>query len=239
MFFLRFVTGFAISLFAGDIARPGKLLFIESTKGRYVELRESRPNRFIIKSGYVESRPELKDLMEVHGDIYFICTEIHGVENPRIVIESTNKKYYQVIYKWGDREALKIIAKPLNLLVTREIREIPAITIRVARGGHRLEPAKKAKHSNVEETCRAVQGRWLLEGVTADELARFLEIRYRRPVINLTDLKGRWSLLLSQQVVRMRPFGDEKIQLDDLGLELQLERVSIPVTVIKDKPTKK
>jgi hypothetical protein len=215
---------------------PGRVILTEDTKDRYVQLREGRAGYVLGRSGHAENRPDLDDLTEVHGDLDFICSEIHGVSNPRIVVESKNKGHYQVTYKRGDREALKVIARPLGLVVAEEERAIQAITIRESPGGNRLKPAGKERQVKVEDVCCDVEGRWPLSGVTADELARFLETRYRRPVVNLTSLDGRFSILLSEKAGKSRPRADEKVQLDDLGLELRWEKVTISVTVVKDKP---
>ena len=213
--------------------RTGKVIFTEDGKDRYVQLRESQPGYVLRRNGHVENRPDLKDLVEVHGDLEFICTEIHGVQNPRIVIESKNEAHYQVTFPWGDREALKVIAKPLGLHVVQEEREILALTIRVSPGGHRLKAAKKGKQIKVEEVC-VRDGGWPLDGATMDQVARFLETRYRRPVVNRTSLEGGWSILLSEKVVRIWPAANERAQLDDLGLELRWEKVKVLVTVVKD-----
>lgn len=236
MYRLALFAGLMLSLSACAGTRPGKVILTEDSKERYVQLREGRPGYVLSTIGHVENRPDLKDVREVHGDLGFICTEIHGVDNPRIVIESKNKAHYQVVYKWGDRDALKVIAKPLGLQVNQEEREIQALTIRASPGGHRLKPAAKGKQAKVEDVCCDVEGRWPLDGVTADELARFLETRYRRPVVNLTGVEGRWSILLSEKAGKMWPSAGEKAQLDDLGLELRWEKVKVPVTVVKDKP---
>lgn len=216
--------------------RPGRVLMTEDTRDRYVQLREGRAGYGLCRIGHVENRPDLEDLWEVHGNLDFICREIHGVDNPRIVIESKNKAHYQVVCKWGDRDALKVIAKPLGLLVTEEEREFQAVAIRVSPRGHRLKRAAKGKQVHVADICCDVDGRWPLDGVTADELAWFLETRYREPVVNLTGLEGRWSIFLSDKAGSVPPSVDEKTQLDDLDLELRREKVKIPVTVVKDKP---
>jgi hypothetical protein len=213
---------------------PGKVLLTEDTRDHYVQLREGRPGYVLSTIGHVESRPDLKDLREVHGNLDFICAEIQGLKNPRIVIESKNKAFYQVVYRWGDREALKVIAKRLGLVVAQEDREIAAITIRASVEGHKLKPAANAKQVNVEDIACDVEGRWLLDGVTVNDLARFLEIRSRRPVVNLTSLDGRWSILLSEKAVKRWPGAGETARLDDLGLELRWEMVKIPITVVKD-----
>jgi hypothetical protein len=232
----RFVLVAPLTLWLSACAgiRPGKVILTEDSKDRYVQLREGRAGYVLSTIGHVENRPELKQLREVHGDLKFVCSEINGVDNPRIMIESKNTAHYQVVYKWGDREALKAIAKPLGLVVAQEEREIQAITIRVNKGGHRLKPTAKDKQVKVEDVCCDADGRWPLEGVTADKLARFLEIRYRRPVVNLTSLKNRWSILLSKKAGKTWPAADKNLQLDDLGLQLRWEKVRIPVTVVKD-----
>jgi hypothetical protein len=233
---LALIVGLTLSLSACAGIRPGKVILTEDTRDRYVQLREGQAGYVLIRSGHIDHRPDLDNLHEVHGDLAFICREINGVDNPGIVIESRNKGHYQVVYPWGDRGALEVIAKPLGLLVTQEEREVQALTIRVAKGGHRLEPAAEGKQVEVEEVCCDIEGRWPLDGVTADELARFLETRYRRPVVNRTALKGRWSILLSEKAGKTWPSGDEKAPLDDLGLELRWEKVKVPVVVVKDKP---
>jgi len=215
---------------------PGKVILTEDAKGRYVQLREGR-NRYVLSApGHVENRPDLDNLREVHGDLHFICRELHGYENPRIVIESKSKERYQVVYQKGDHEALKVIAKALGLDVTQEERKVSAITIRESAGGHKLKPAANGEQVDVGKNCRVVDERWVLDGVTADELARFLETRLHRPVVNLTALDGRWSILLSRTAGKTPPEDDEIIRLDNLGLELQWEKVKILVTVVKDKP---
>jgi len=235
---LAITAGLILSLSACSLTRPGKVILTEDTKDRYVQLREGRPGYVVSMIGHVEGRPELDDLREVHGDLYFICTEIHGLDNPRIVIESKDTGHYQVVYQRGDREALKVVADPLGLVVTQAEREVHALTIRVSPGGHRLQPAAASKPVKVEHVYCDFDGRWPLEAVTTDELARFLETRYHRPVVNLTALEGRWSILLSAKAGKIWPSAEEKAQLDDLGLELQWEKVKIPATVVKDKPQK-
>jgi hypothetical protein len=214
---------------------PGRVIYTEDANGRYVQLRTGWGNYVRSQGAEVEARPELEDMHEVHGDLTFICSEINGIENPRIVVESKNAGRYQVVYKWGDREALKVIARPLGLVVTEENRELQAITIRVAPGGHRLQPGAKGVVVNLAEVHVRDTG-WPLEGVTMDQLARFLEQRYRRPVVNLTAVEGRWSIVVSDRAARMFPGSDETAALDGLGLELRWETVTIPVTVVKDRP---
>jgi uncharacterized protein (TIGR03435 family) len=90
---------------------------------------------------------------------------------------------------------------------------------------------------SLRSVCCDSGGRWPLEGITADELARFLEIRLRRPVVNFTSLKGRWSIHLSPKAGKTRPSRQNKLELDELGLELAWEKAKILVTVVKDKAT--
>jgi hypothetical protein len=185
---------------------------------------------------HVEDRPDLGELREVHGDLGFICKEIHGLHNPRIVIESKDRQHYQVLYPLEDKGALQVIAKALNLEITEEEREIQAITIRESSGGHRLKPAADGQQVKVENVCCDGRGGWPLYGITMDQLARFLEREYWKPVLNMTSLQGRWSILLSTQGMGIGPRGEEKTELADLGLQLQWEKVRLAVTVVKDKP---
>jgi hypothetical protein len=213
------------------------VLFVADSNGHYVELREGQGGSTFSGPGQVKDRPELKGLRKVHGDLPDICREMHGVDNPRIVIEAKDRKSYQVVFNKGE-ESLKLIAKHLGLAVVLEERKIDAITLRVSRRGHRLKAAAKGKRVDLAREIgisRDEEGRWQFEGITADELARFLEADFRRPVVNLTSLKGRWSVTLSNEAVKNCPSADETTTLDDLGLELQWEKVKVPVTVIKDK----
>jgi Protein of unknown function (DUF3738) len=214
---------------------PGDIIFIEDTKDRYVELRVGEHG--VGQSGGLlpENRPDLKQMHDLNDDLDRICRIIHGQNNPRIVIETKNKGYYQVVYKWGDREALKVIARPLGLVVIEEDREVPVITIRESAGGHKLKQSAKITKTKMEEICCDVEGRWPLEGVTVNDLARFLESHYSRPVVNKTTLQGQWSILLSSEAEKIRLREGEIAQLDNLGLVLQMEKAKIRVTVVKDK----
>ena len=107
--------------------------------------------------------------------------------------------------RWSHEEALKILAGTLGLAVVREEREIQAVAIRVGPGRRRLRRAEKGKCVNLKQVCCDVKGRWPLEGATLDELARFLEMRYSKPVLSLTSLPGRWSILLSPEAGKTEP----------------------------------
>jgi hypothetical protein len=229
------IMTFLLSAFGcSRIDEPGKVIFSESTEQRYLVLREGR-------SGYVQSisarapdRPELEGLREVHGDLKFICTEIHGVDRPRIVVETKNRGRYQVVFQWGDHDALKSIAKPLGLAVAEEEREIACATIRLSQGGHRLKPASPGQIFDFDRVACREDGSWPLDGATLDDLARFLEYRHYRVVVNKTGLEGRWHINLSFQASKKYPRPNAKEILDDLGLELRHENTKVLVTVVKD-----
>ena len=192
----------------GYLTYPGKVIFIEDTNDRYVLLRYGRAGYVSVSSHNVGHRPELKYMQEVDGDLDFICRQIHGVDNPLIVVETKNSGHYQVVYKWNDQEALKVISKPLGLIVDEEEREILALTIRELRGGHRLKPAGNGKRTNLDEVACDTEGRWPLDAATLDEIARFLETRYRRPVVNVTSIPGWWFgpiIGKGRQILAARP----------------------------------
>lgn len=217
--------------------RSGKAIFLEDSEQRYVELRKGQAGYVSVAPALIEGRPELKEMREVHGDLDFICRELNGPSNPRIVVESKDKSHYEVVSKWEDRDALGVVAKALDLSVAEEERTIPAMTIRVSAGGHRMRPAAPdEKCESVDKVYCDDEGRWPLNGVTIDEFALFLESRYRRPVVNLTEIKGRWSIVLSAMGGKSWPNANEKRPLDDLGLEVQWENIKLPVIVVKDLP---
>jgi hypothetical protein len=242
---------------------PGKVIFTEDTESRFIQVREGRGGYVMQRSAYVANRPDLKDLHELHASLDSLCRDFHGFDNPRIVIESKNQKSYQVVYASKDRDdVLKVIAKPLGLQVTQEDRDIDAVTLRVSPGGHRLKSTMKDLRGKAEEVGLDSEQRWQLDGVTTEELARFLESRFQRPVVDLTGLEGRWSILLSYEAGSRWPPFDKNARpvqppdpkspqtvrptaprkrpaqpLDDLGLELFEQRARMRVTVVKDAPS--
>jgi hypothetical protein len=224
----------AICLFSILSACHGREILIEDRDGYYVRVRTARPGLVQRGSGHVDGRPDLGDLITVRGDLTFICQEINGVTNPRIVIESRNNSFYEVTFKNGDKETLKTVAKALGLTITQEEREILALVIRISPKGHRLKPAANGKHVKAEEICVRDNG-WPMDGITMDEFARFFEGRYYRPVVNLTKLNGEWSILLSKDVVKSWPTENETKELDKLGLVMRWQRCKVLVTLVKDR----
>jgi hypothetical protein len=107
---------------------PGDVIFTENSVEHFVVLGSGRPGYVKIGDTVAKERPDLRDLREVHGDLRFIFAEIHGIDKSRIVVEASDKKCYQAVFQRGDREALKLIAKPLGPVVTREERELPCLT---------------------------------------------------------------------------------------------------------------
>ncbi len=227
-----YYTAYCLSLILSGC--HGREILTEEKNGCYVQVRTGREGYVQRGSGRIENRPDLENLIAVHGDLHFICQEINGVTNPRIVVESTNKNHYQVTFKQDDRESLKVLAKALNLVVTEEEREISALAIRVSPNGHRLKPSANGRNLKADEISVGDNG-WPLDGITMDEFARFFERRYNLPVANLTELNGEWSILLSKKVARLVPEGNEKRELDDLGLTMQREQCKVLVTVVKDR----
>jgi hypothetical protein len=230
--FVLIIAGLGLAASTCCAQKPGKVLFKHDKDGHYVELREGEPGYVRSGPAVVKGRPELKDLREVHGDLSDVCRDMHGLENPRLVIESKNKRDYQVVYNKGP-ESLKLVAKHLGLVVVQEDRKIDAIVLRVAKGGHRLKATPKDKPSGDRADDK---GLWHVEGMTTDELAEHLETGFSRPVVDLTSLRGRWSFSLPVKATRTPPDEDETLKLGDLGLEVRREKVKLRVTVVKDKP---
>jgi hypothetical protein len=213
-------------------SHPGKLIAVEDAGDRYIELREGRGSYVSIGPGSVEGRPELTHVGEVHGDLKFICTVVHP--SPRIVVESEKRGRYQVLCTRADRgSVLDVIAKPLGLVVAREEREVWAVVLRSSPTGHGLTPAPEGEPA--EQFDRAT-GEDVLH-ITMDDLARDLETRFRRPTVNLSALEGRWLIRLSgrARMIGRNLVPGDVVPLENTGLELRLEKVSLPVTVVMDK----
>jgi hypothetical protein len=213
---------------------PGRVIFTEDTPERYVQVRRMWGSYTLIHGVDVPGRPDLTNMHEVHGDLTTICEVIHGFENPRIVVESKNTASYQVVYKWGDRGALKVIARHLGLVVAEEDRKINAFSLRLSHGGHRLKPAAPGEVFRLRNVICDVDGWWPLEGATMDDVTRFLETERHLPVVNLTRLEGRWSLRISRDTLNMLPLDGVPYEVDDTRLELRWVRHVLPVTVVKD-----
>jgi hypothetical protein len=213
-------------------SHPGRLIAVEDVGDRYIELRKGRGSYVMTRPGTVKGRPELTRMREVHGDLEFICTEVHP--GGRIVVESKNRARYQVLYTWADKgNVLDVIAEAVGLVVAREEREVWAVAIRVPPSGHRLQPAPEGEAA---EPWDAGTGEEVLH-ITMDDLTRDMETRWRRPAVNLTALEGRWLVRLSSRARMIgRNLGDgDVVPLEDTGLELRLEKVRLPVIVVMDK----
>jgi hypothetical protein len=222
----------AFTISACHRGQPSKVLFLHDQDGHYVEVREGAFGEVSRKAGHVAGRPDLEGLVEVNDDLPYVCKTMLGLENPRVVIESKDTRYYRVVFNRGP-ESLKVIAEPLGLAVTQEEQQVPAITLRVAKGGHQLQAA--AKDEQTASLRHEDNGRLRYEGITAGELAQALEREFRRPVVDLTSLEGRWSFTVSEEAIR-QPGPDETVKLDDLGLEMRWENVKVRMTVVKDRP---
>jgi uncharacterized protein (TIGR03435 family) len=138
---------------------------------------------------------------------------------------------------------LEIVAKQLGMTVSEEMREIPVARLTVAKDGHHLKkvetPEQPQGHSGVSDrTSAAAEGHpvWPLHNVTMDELSQFLESRFGTTVVNMTGLAGHYSLELSDEIVKVGPQTAGVTQaLDQTGLELNWERTSTKVLVVRDR----
>jgi hypothetical protein len=205
---------------------------IEDSCERYLLLRRSHSSSILTTVASVKHRPTSESSRRVRGDLRWICTEIHGVDNPRILIEAKRDSYYEVIYQVKDAKALELIAGWLDLVVVREERNCKAITIRTMLDGHCLKPSPKEAFT-LDDVTTDEQQNWRLEGATMDDLARFLEWRLRTPVVNRTLLQGHWSVSLSPEVGKTVPTNEYRIH--GLGLILSMEDCRIPMLVVKER----
>jgi hypothetical protein len=227
----------------GRIPLTQTVIYLEDSPTRYLRIKKGNPN-IVLAAG--EQLPHRKDIpypRRVEGDLKFVFETMNGWDHPRIVVETKNIKGYEVVFDPADTKALEIVAKQLGMTVGEEDREILALRISVAKGGHHLKQVEKPDNPQwnscvTDNTPQAVERHWVwpLHGVTMDELALFLESRFRRPVVNMTGLTGYYWLELSDESVRLWPQKmDETKALDQTGLQIRWERTKTRVLVVKDK----
>src|ERR1700722_3195261 len=198
---------------------PNGVIFIEDTPTSYLVIRHAAPGYVRRKIRPKEHRPDLEDVREIHGDLYFIFSELYGCRNWRIIIDSKDTHHYEVIYQEENQKAISRVADELGLAIRTEEREIRAITIRQSAKGHTLIPSL-GKKSSLDDISVDEFGRCPLEGVSMDQLASILEICYQKPVVNLTAVKGDWSITLSEKILKTLPTASHPvISIDNTGLE--------------------
>lgn len=96
----------------------------------------------------------------------------------------------------------KLLADLFNLVVHRETKELPVYALVVARNGPKLQESKPNTiyHSQIKGLDGLVtrSGRGLLEaqGLSMTALANLLHFSVGRPVVDQTDLQGRYNFLL-------------------------------------------
>lgn len=210
-------------------------IYEEDTPTRYLRIKKGNPG--IFSRGCVPMPPHRKDsdrLISIEGDLESVFQEMYGCNHPKIVVETQNKRGYGVAYNPDDPKAMEIVAKQLGMIVGEEDREIIALRITVAKGGHHLKQVAKPDTPQWDSSVK--DDIWPLHGVTLDELAMFLENRYRRPVVNMTGVVGYYWLDVSAKAARDWPQTmDEVRPLDQTGLELHWERTKVRVLVVRDK----
>lgn len=225
----------------GRIPLTKTIVYLEDSPARYLRIRKGDPNTVAVGGGDLPVRKDIPFPRSVEGDLNTVFQEIY--RHPKIVVETKNKKGYQVVFNPDDKEALRIVAEQLGMTAREGEREILALRITVAAGGHHLKRVAKPEKPQweccvIDSTPHAAESHWVwpLHGVSMDELALFLESRLRRPVVNLSGLKGYYWLDLSDETVRLWPQRmDETKELDQTGLQLHWEQTKTTVLVVKDK----
>ncbi|MGD9127628.1 MAG: DUF3738 domain-containing protein [Planctomycetia bacterium] len=218
----------------GRIPLTKTVVYLEDSPARYLQIKKGNPGVVSLGGTQLPHRKDIQFPRKIEGDLHTIFSEMHGRCHPKIVVETKNQKGYEVIYDTDDKQALQIVAKQLGMTVAQEEREIMALRITVAKGGHHLKKVEKPDEPQWD-SC-VCQGVWPLHGVTMDELALFLESRFCRPVVNKTGLKGYYRLELSDETVRLWPQEEgEKKALDKTGLQIHWEPTKTKVLVVKDK----
>ncbi|MBM4088715.1 MAG: TIGR03435 family protein [Planctomycetes bacterium] len=207
------------------------VIYEEDTPTRYLRIRKGNPNQLSIGSAELPHRKDVKNPTRVEGDLQAVFEHIyHG---RKIVVETRNKKGYEVIYAYHDERALEIVAAQLGMTVKREQRSISAFVLTVGQSGSHLQQVPKRNKPDWEwkYTDRGTRAYY---AVTMDELADFLERLSGPPVVNKTGLAGYYDLELSDKAERAPRQGETRM-LDQTGLEMRWEKTKAEVVVVKDK----
>jgi hypothetical protein len=227
----------------GRIPLTRTVVYLEDSPARYLRIKKGDPNITLLAGEQLPHRKDISYPRRVEGDLQTIFGEMHGIDHPKIVVDTKNKNGYEVVFDPADTKALQIVAKQLGMTVGEEDREILALRLTVVKDGHHLKHVEKPDKPqwNTCVTDKTPQGAerhwvWPLPGVSMDELALFLESRFCRPVVNMTGLTGYYSLELSDESVKLWPqkIGEIKA-LDQTGLQIHWDRTKTRVLVVKDK----
>jgi len=218
----------------GRIPLTQTVIYLEDSPARYLRIKKGNPN---IGSGSPADLPHRKDIKyprRIEGNLKTLFEGIYGWDHPKIVVETKNQKGYEVVFNPDDKQAMEIVAKQLGMTVGEDDREILALKITVAEGGHHLKPVPKPDKPQWD-CCETGDGVWPLHGVNMGELALFLQSRLRSPVVDKTGLAGYYSFEIADKTVRVGPKKDKTEPLDHTGLQLHWERTKTKVLVVKDK----
>jgi len=218
----------------GRIPLTRTVIYEEDTPVRYLQIRKGNPDVVAYSGAERSHRKDIDYVRRVEGDLQWVFTGMYGIDRPKIVVETSNRKGYEVIFDPDDEKAMEIVANQLGMTIGKDDREILALQITVDEGGHKLKQVEKPDtpqwNPAVTDNVRP------LHGVTMDELVLFLESRFRRPVVNKTGLDGYYWLELSDKTLRLWPQKlDEVKPLDQTGLRLSWKRTMTTVLVVKDK----
>lgn len=229
------VAAIAILVTAFD-GKSGRVIASFDTPKQFLSIREGVANQETSAPIVIEGRADLKKLRQINGRLPFICRELHGVRNPRLIVESTNERAYTVVFKYGDEQALHLFCHAMKLSLTTQKRSVLALTIRQETDVDiRLSPSNSDVATNVDDLSCEEDGSWLLSAVTVDELARFFERQYRRPVVNMTSIKGRWAVTVSESLAKNWPGERESVRIGKTGLMIRWEKVDTNMTVVGDE----
>ena len=227
----------------GKVPLTRTVVYEEDSPARHLRITKGDPGVVCCAGANLPHRKDIDYPRRVEGDLRTIFTEMYGIDHPRIVVETKSKKGYEVIFDPDDKKAMEIVANQLGMAVGKEDREILAMQITIAQDGHHLQEVKKPAEPQwdacvTDKAPTAAERHWVwpLHGVSMDELALFLESRYRRPVVNKTGLDGYYWLELSDEAAKLWPQELDEIKpLDQTGLRLCWKPTTTTVLVVKDR----
>ena len=185
----------------GRIPRTKTVIYLEDTPARYLRIRKATRNICLIAGERLPHRKDIEYPRRLEGDLHTIFREMHGVD-PRMVVETKNRKGYEVVFNPEDKQAMEIVAKQLGMTVGEDNREILALQITVSKGGHHLKPVPKPDKPQWD-CCEPGMACGPFHGVNMEELALFLQSRLRSPVVDKTGLAGYYWLDIADKTVRV------------------------------------
>ena len=108
----------------GRIPLTKTVIFLEDSPARYLRIKKGNPNVGSRSPADLPHRKDIKYPRRIEGDLHTIFSEMNGIDHPRIVVETKNRKGYEIVFDPDDKQAMEIVAKQLGMTVGEDDREV-------------------------------------------------------------------------------------------------------------------